>query len=124
MLFNRNTVSYVMSAPVRALAWTLAVSDGGGVPSLSKMLAFAFAVAIMRDVWLHGATVTNVAAMALLCSVAFGRAVFTKWLERNTWSGTTTATTSASVELKGDLAEIAKVVTARRDHATSAEPTS
>lgn len=84
---------------------------------MSKGLALAFAITIGRDVWLHSATATNVSAMALLCSVAFGRAVFVKWLDRNTWTGTVTTTTTV------DAAKVIEAIAARRDHEQGAEPT-
>lgn len=116
MTQTASTLLAVLSAPVRAMAWTFAITDGRGVPSLSKMLAAGFAIVIGRDVWLHGATVSNVVAMGLVCSVAFGRAMYSKWLDRNTWTGVSTAATSAtlSTTLTGDLAQLAKTVTSRR----------
>lgn len=97
-----------LSAPVRAIVWTLDVCDPKGAPSLAKMLALGVGAVAMRDAYRQGFTAANVAGMALSLSAAFGRSVFMRWLDR--WQMTnhtqTTLSSSASVALTGDAAKV------------------
>ena len=113
-----------VAVPVQTVAWTLDVNSTDGSPSLSKILALLFGVVTARDVMQRGFNVYTVTAMGLIIAAALGRSVFMNWLGRNTMTTamTATAATSANVTLTGDLAEIAKVVTARRDYASGVEP--
>jgi hypothetical protein len=87
--------------------------DGNGPLSLSKLLCFVFAFVIAYDMVQHSVNGYNVAAFGLDMSAAFGRAMFGKWLERNTFTSASTMTTTV---------DVAKIIEAR-DHARGVEPT-
>ena len=99
-----------LAAPVRALVWTLDVCDDKGDPSLTKMLALGIGAVALRDAWLHKFTALNVAALALAASVAFGRSLFTRWLNRWSFASTSSTNVSASVALTGNAAEVIDAV--------------
>jgi hypothetical protein len=106
-----------VATPVETVAWTLDVNGPDGSPSLSKVLAFVFGVAITRDAWRNGFDAFNVSAMGLVCAVALGRSVFLRWLDRSTMTTALTGAITANTQttLTGDLNEIVKTVLARRD---------
>jgi hypothetical protein len=59
----------------------------------------------------------------VVIGAGFGIKGYLAAVKQNTLAATQTAATSASVTLTGDLAKIAEVVTARRDHSTGMEAT-
>lgn len=81
-----------------------------GPLSLSKLLCFVFGAVIAYDMVCHTIGAANVAAFGLDMSAAFGRAMFGKWLDRQTV--TSSFTTAANVQ-----------ITNRRDQARGVEPT-
>ena len=112
-----------ISTPVQVVAWTLDVNSPDGSPSLSKVLAFAFGMVIVRDAWRNGFDAYSVSAMGLVIAAALGRSVFMNWLGRNTFTSALTASANVSTNLTGDLNEIAKTVMARRNQAGGMEAT-
>ena len=90
-----------------------------GPISLSKLLCFVFAAIIGYDMVCHTIGPSNLAAFGLDMAAAFGRAMFGKWLDHNTWTSAVTANTTTTI----DAAKVIEAVTARRDHARGAEPT-
>jgi hypothetical protein len=112
----------ILSAPVRAIVWTLDICDPKGAPSLAKGLALGFGVAAARDAWMRGFTAMNVAAMALVLSAAFGRSVFMNWLARSNFSSMATTNVSASVALTGDAAKVVEAIRNRRDETAGIDP--
>lgn len=90
--------------------------DGTGPVSLSKLLAFVFGGVIAYDMIVRGVNGYNVSALAVDLSAAFGRAMFGKWLERNTFTTASTLTTNV------DAAKVVEAIAAARDHARGVDP--
>lgn len=86
-----------------------------GPISLSKLLCFVFLFVVAYDVWRVGFNAYNVAAFGLNMAAAFGRAMFGKWLDRNTFTSASTATTTV------DVAKVAEVLS-RRDAQRGIDP--
>ncbi len=97
--------------------WRMLRDTTNGPLSLSKVIALGFACVIAADMIRNGIHGYNNIALGLDMSAAFGRAMFGKWLDRNTFKTANANTTTV------DAAKVVEAIRARRDHAAGIEPT-